>query len=87
MNDTTTIRISKETYNTVKSIAQQQNQKIQAVVEQAVKDLKKKRFFDNLNSDYIKLKADSPGWAEEKAEREEWGAVLKDGLENVDEDQ
>jgi predicted transcriptional regulator len=87
MNDTTTIRISQETYNTVKSIAKQQNQKIQAVVEQAVKDLKKKNFFDNLNSDYAKLKVNSPAWAEEKVERAEWDAVLKDGLENADEDQ
>jgi predicted transcriptional regulator len=86
MNDTTTIRISKETYETVKAIAQQQNQKIYAVVEQAVKDLKKKYFFDNLNSDYARLKGNPAAWSEERTERQEWDAVLTDGLENANED-
>jgi hypothetical protein len=86
MNDTTTIRVSKETYETVKSIAQQQNQKIQAVVEQAVKDLKKKKFFDNLNADYTRLKGNPAAWSEERIERQEWDAVLTDGLENANED-
>jgi predicted transcriptional regulator len=67
MNDTTTIRISKETYETVKSIAQQQNQKIHAVVEQA-------------------LKGNPAAWSEERTERQEWDAVLTDGLENANED-
>jgi predicted transcriptional regulator len=84
MGDTTTIRISKEVYDTVKSIAQQKQGKIQDVVEQAVKDYKKKVFFDSLNSAYASLKADSQSWEEEVAERAEWDVTLKDGLENED---
>ena len=82
MGDTTTIRVSKEVYNAVKSIAQQQNEKIQDVIEQAIKDYKKKKFFDNLNLAYARLKADPKAWAEEEEEREDWDVAMKDGIES-----
>lgn len=85
MSDTTTIRVSREVYNTIKSLAQQQNENIQDIIENAVKEYKKKKFFENLNSAYAKLKTDSKGWEEEAEEREEWDAVLSDGLENDNE--
>lgn len=86
MGDSTTIRVSRDVYNTVKDIALQQNENIQDVIESAVKDYKKKKFFDGLNNAYSKLKEDPAAWAEELAEREEWDIVLKDGLENKDGD-
>ena len=82
MGDTTTIRVSKEVYNAVKSIAQQQNEKIQDVIEQAIKDYKKKKFFDHLNLAYARLKADPKAWAEEEEEREDWDVAMKDGIES-----
>ena len=49
MTQSTTIRISKEIYDTVKLIAQVHDQKIQDVIEQAIKEYKKKQFFDDVN--------------------------------------
>jgi len=82
MNDTTTIRINREVYNTVKSLARQRNNNIQGVVEEAVKHYKKKLFFDSLDEAYTRLKSDPDAWAAEEPEREEWDAFLQDGLEN-----
>lgn len=82
MSDTTTIRISRETYDAIKSIARQQNKKMQDVIEQAIKDYNKKKFFEDLNSAYARLQADPQAWAEEEAEREEWDITLQDGLED-----
>jgi predicted transcriptional regulator len=84
MGDTTTIRIKKELYDTVKSLAKEKNRNMQEIINEAIKDLKKKEFFDNLNSFYTKLKADPKAWAEEEAERAEWDATLLDGIDNDD---
>jgi hypothetical protein len=85
MNETTTIRVSKDIYNMVKSLARQQNENIQAIIEHAVTEYKKKQFFEDLNNAYARLKSDPRAWQEELAERNEWDQVLKDGLENNDE--
>jgi len=82
MNDTTTIRVKKELYDTVKSLAKEKKMNIQDVVEEAIKDYKEKRFFEDLNAGYARLKADSQAWAEELAERAEWDATVLDGVED-----
>lgn len=82
MSDTTTIRVSRELYNTVKTIARQQNENIQDVIEHAVKDYKKKKFFREMDEAYSRLRADRQAWAEENEEREAWDAALLDGQEN-----
>jgi predicted transcriptional regulator len=82
MGDSTTIRVRKEIYNTIKSLAVQQNGKIQDVIEQAVNEYKKKKFFEELNAGYARLRADRQAWAEEKSERKAWEATLRDGLED-----
>ena len=85
MSDTTTIRVSRDLFNTVKTMAQQQNENMQDVIEKAVVDYKKKKFFDSLNEAYSKLKADPTAWKEEEEERKEWDTLLKDGAEEDDE--
>ncbi len=81
MNETTTIRVNKEIYNTIKSLAQQQNENIQDIIEHAVAEYEKKKFFERLNFAYAKLKSDPQAWNEELSEREEWGHALTDGLD------
>jgi predicted transcriptional regulator len=85
MSETTTIRVSKDIYNSVKTLAQQENENMQAIIEQAIADYKKKKFFESLNSAYAKLKSDPHAWEEELNEREEWDKVIDDGLVNEDE--
>ena len=87
MHKTTTIRVSRDTYDTLKSIARQNNEKMQDVLEKAVKDYTKKQFFKDLNISYARLKADGPAWTEGLAEREGWDSTLQDGLEAENGDQ
>jgi len=79
MSETTTVRISKNVYNEVKDLAKLQNQNMQNVLEQAVKEYKKKKFFDNLNNSFAKLKTNPDKWKDEKEERKLWEATLSDG--------
>jgi len=58
MSDTTTIRVSREIYNDVKALAQNQHENIQDVIEHAITEYKKKKFFDSLNAAYARLKSD-----------------------------
>jgi predicted transcriptional regulator len=81
MNETTTVRISKDVYNEVKSLAKSENQNMQRILEQAVKEYKKKKFFEDLNTSFAKLKANSNNWNDEIEERELWEPTLADGLE------
>ncbi len=85
MSDTTTIRVSREVYNDVKTLAKNQNENIQDVIEHAITEYKKKKFFDRLNAAYEKLQSDPAAWSEEQKEREVWDITLSDGLESDDE--
>jgi hypothetical protein len=82
MSNTTTIRVSRDVYDAIKSLAQQQHGKIQDVIEQAVKEYKKKKFFEDLNAGYTRLQMDPEAWAEEEAERKDWDVTIPDGLED-----
>jgi predicted transcriptional regulator len=82
MSDTTTIRVKKELYDAMKSLAKQKGQNMQDILKQAIRDYRKREFFDSLNASYARLKAVPGAWAEEEKERVEWDATLSDGLEN-----
>ncbi|NSW91666.1 MAG: toxin-antitoxin system protein [Firmicutes bacterium] len=81
MKDTTTIRVSRDVYNAIKYLAKQTNENMQDIVENAVNEYKKRRFFEEMNNAYAKLKSDPKAWDEEKKERELWDITLSDGLE------
>jgi predicted transcriptional regulator len=81
MSETTTIRISKAIYAELKCLAKEQNQNMQVIIEQALKQYKKKKFFDDLNTAFAKLKADKDAWEDETIERKIWDNTLTDGLE------
>lgn len=85
MGDTTTIRVSREVYNDVKLLAQNQQENMQDIIERAITEYKKKKFFESLNSAYEKLRSNPEAWNGELREREEWDHTLSDGLENDDE--
>src|ERR1039457_6607310 len=82
--NTTTIRISKETYESAKTIARKKNEKIQNVFEEAMREYTKTQFFEELNASFARLKSNSEAWAEEKKEREAWAGTVNDGIEDED---
>ena len=82
--NSTTIRISKETYESAKAIARKKNEKIQNVFEEAMKEYTRVQFFQELNAAFARLKSDSAAWSETLKESEEWAGTLLDGLQDED---
>lgn len=78
---TTTIRVTKELYNAIKALSSQQNDTVQTVLEEAVKEYQRKRFFEQMDVAFARLKADDAGWKEELSERRAWDGLLSDGVE------
>ncbi len=81
MGDTTTIRVSRRTYELVKDVSEQMNETMQNTIEKAIEEYRKKKFFEEMNAAFFKLKEDPGAWAAERTEREAWDVALGDGLE------
>lgn len=82
MAETTTIRVTRELYQNIKLLAKQENENIQSFLEHAVNEYKRKKFFEEMDSAFQRLRSDSQAWEEEMKEREEWEGVIADGLED-----
>jgi restriction endonuclease S subunit len=81
MSTTHVIRISERAHHELKDLAAQLNQSMQALIEQAIEEYKRKRFFEQANLAYAKLKEDPVAWEEVRAERALWEDTIADGLE------
>ncbi len=82
MDNTTTIRVKKDSYNTMKLIAKEKKMTMQDILDEALKDYKKKAFFDNLNTAYAVLKNNPKAKKEEQKETEAWDNTLLDGIDD-----
>jgi predicted transcriptional regulator len=84
MSNTTTIRISLEIYSELKKIAEAENKTMQKIIEQALEEFKKMKFFTHLNETVASYKADANNWSEEIEERAIWDNTLADDLEDTE---
>ena len=80
-DQTLTIRISRSTHELLRDLAAQSNSTITAVVDEAVRDLQRKKFWADFNAAGEALQADPEAWADLRREDEAWEATLADGLE------
>jgi predicted transcriptional regulator len=80
MSQTTTIRVTKELYNAIRALSSQQNDTVQTVLEEAVKEYKRRRFFEQMDAAFARLRADEADWKEELSERRAWDGLLMDGI-------
>jgi hypothetical protein len=78
---TLTVRITKTSHDTLKQLADRSGRPMQDLLDEAVEELRRKQFFEELNAAYARLKSDPKQWKEELAERAAWEATLRDGLE------
>src|SRR5215468_4563050 len=76
-----TVRISEESHQILKELAEQTGQTMMDVLAKALDIYRRKLFFEQLNAGYAELQADPEAWAEHLAERKEWDATLMDGLD------
>jgi len=80
MSDTTTIRVSRRIYLTIKSLAETQNENMQEVIEEAINEYKKKKFFEEMNEAYMKIRLQKDN--ESDKESSDWDAAISDGVED-----
>jgi hypothetical protein len=82
MSDTSlTIRIGRSTHELLRGLADKSNETITALVDEAVRDLQRKRFWAEFNAECEALQADPASWAHLRDEDQAWEATLADGLE------
>ena len=62
-------------------MAQKSGQTMTDILDEAVKQLERQRFFEELNRQVMKLREDPVAWAEVESERAEWDVTLMDNLD------
>lgn len=79
----TNVRIQPETHAKLRQLAQEAGVSMPEVLDEAIDDLYRKRFLEECNRAYARLRADPKAWADELAERKLWDVTLADGLEDM----
>ncbi len=79
--ETTTIRVTPQTHEILRSLAGLENTSIQAMVHKAVWEYRRRQILLQGNAAYAALQADPTAWAEELEERQAWETTLSDGLD------
>lgn len=75
------VRISSTSYKILKSLSRDNGQSMQAVIDRAIEDLRRRKLLEDTNAAFAALKTDDEAWQEETAERELWENTLLDGVE------
>ena len=74
----TTIRVSSETRDRIALLADETGQPMNAIVEDALDALERRRFFATLNSRFAELRGDPASWTAIEAERAIEAGSLRD---------
>lgn len=75
-----TVRVSRSTHELLRSLAAQSGSTITAVIEQAARDLQRRRFWDDFNARCQALKADATAWADLREEDSVWDVTTAEAL-------
>lgn len=78
----TTIRISERTRDVLRELARIRHESMQAVLEMAVEEYRRKRFLEDVNAAYAEQRKERAAWAKTEAEHTAWDVTLGDGLED-----
>lgn len=73
------VRINEQTHQVLREMAQTEHRSMQAVLERAVEEYRRRRFLEDVNDAYAALRTDPEAWGEIQSERAQWEA-LPDGL-------
>ncbi|WP_433173856.1 hypothetical protein [Actinoallomurus sp. CA-150999] len=81
---TATVRISTATRDHIAELAREDGKPMAAVVEEAIRDYKRKRFFEHLNEAVERTRSDSAAWADYQGEVAIFDRATGDGLADLD---
>jgi hypothetical protein len=76
----TTVRISSSAHKVLKELATNDARPMQALLDEAVEALRRKRFLERVNDAFANLRKDAAAWSAVEAERQDWDRALLDGL-------
>lgn len=75
------LRIADQTREVLRELARLEGASMQSVLDKALAEYQKKRFFDTLEAGFQALKNNGNAWNEEQQEQQEWGNTLLDNVE------
>lgn len=76
------VRISEQARNSLRALAEQDGQSMQAVLDRAIESYRRQRMLESVNAAYASLSGQE--WAEVGEERRLWDGTLGDGLDTQD---
>lgn len=77
----TTVRVSERTHHLLRDLAARTGEPMQAIIERAIEDYRRRRFFEEVNAAYAAERRDPVAWAAEEEDRALWEVTLADGLD------
>jgi hypothetical protein len=77
----TTIRISEKSLQTLQKLADESGESMEAILDRALEEHRRRVFMDQVNADYAALRQDPEAWADYQKELDLWDATLMDGLD------
>jgi predicted transcriptional regulator len=80
MTDMTTIKVSAQTRDRLKKLADQDHLTMDAEISRALDKAEEARFWEGVQADYARLQADPQEWADYARELAEWDQTAHDGL-------
>lgn len=75
------VRVSSQSYQLLKSLAEDFNQSMQSVIDEALENLRRRKILEATDAAFLALKANQKAWKEEARERRLWEKTLSDGVE------
>lgn len=75
------VRISKSSHQILQELSSRQGESMQAILNKAIEEYRRKQFFEEANAAYAALRKDPKAWKQEQEERALWDATLQDGLD------
>jgi predicted transcriptional regulator len=76
------MRVSKTTRNILRELAMKLGESMQAILDKAIEDYRRRMIFEEANKAYAALRSNPDAWKAELQERTEWDATLMDGLDS-----
>jgi hypothetical protein len=76
----TTVRISEATHHLLKELSRAKQEPMQAILEIAVEEYRRRHFLESVNEAYAALRSDDQAWTQMRAEQAQWDKTLSDGL-------
>ena len=77
----TTVRISEQAHQRLREMAAQSGEPMQTIIDKALEQYRRQRFWEECNAAYAALQQDPEAWGDYQKELKSFEGTLMDGLE------